>query len=183
MGKARPDIVFAPPFPLCLHIILSFLLLLLLLSLHAPSSFLSSLPIPFLSFLHALFSFIYFLPISFLPFLHAPSSFLSSLFIFLIISPSPLSLLLSSFCSSSLPFFLLCHSLSCMPRIELVLSQSALLKFPRHINLVTPVTQLSSQTMWTQIKAAPKQIEPQKRAWSHLKDLFKSFQMRPSSFL
>ena len=30
--------------------------------------------------------------------------------------------------------------------------------------------------MWIQIKAAPKRIELQRRALSHLKDLFKSFQ-------
>ena len=33
------------------------------------------------------------------------------------------------------------------------------------------------------IKVAPKRIELQKQVWSHLKDLFKSFQMRPSLFL
>ena len=31
-----------------------------------------------------------------------------------------------------------------------------------------------------QFNAAPKRIEPQKRAWSHLKDFKKSFQMKPS---
>ena len=42
--------------------------------------------------------------------------------------------------------------------------------------MVTSVPQLSLLTVWIQFNAAPKQIELQKRAYFHLKDLFKSFQ-------
>ena len=48
---------------------------------------------------------------------------------------------------------------------------------------LTSVPQLSLLSKWIQFNAAPKRIEPQKRAWSHLKDFKKSFQMKPSSFL
>ena len=49
--------------------------------------------------------------------------------------------------------------------------------------ILTSVPQLSLLTMWIQFNAAPKQIKPQKRAWSHLKAFKKIFQMRLSSFL
>ena len=47
---------------------------------------------------------------------------------------------------------------------------------------LTSVPQLSLLTMWIQFNAAPKRIEPQNRAWSHLKAFKKIFQMEPSRF-
>ena len=53
-----------------------------------------------------------------------------------------------------------------MSQNDLVLSHSAVVVFQKVRNTVfiTPVSQLSSLTMFVQLKAAPKQIELQKRA-------------------
>ena len=48
---------------------------------------------------------------------------------------------------------------------------------------ITGVENELSQTMLIQFKAAPKQIELQKRTWSHLKVFEKIFQIKLSSFL
>ena len=55
----------------------------------------------------------------------------------------------------------------CIPRLTVVQNSQN--------RYVTSVPQLSLLSMWIQFNAAPKRIEPQKRAWSHLRAFEKIF--------